>query len=218
MNPKTKLYALWAVAAGVGLFAAAPYASLNPNASRVELHPSFPPFYALLTVHIASALVALLIGPLQGLERLRGRYPTMHRFMGRVYAVSIAVSALISLVLAFHIESFTKALAFLVLSLLWLFTCWRGVAAARSKQFQAHRLWMMRSYAITCVAVTARLLVPACLLVYAAMHGFTLTGGREYVVAQILEVNIWVGLVVNLAVAEWVIARNRTKGKDAAAD
>jgi hypothetical protein len=116
------------------------------------------------------------------------------------------VSGLLGLVLMFFTENFTKALAFLTLSLLWLFTSWKGFRMAVKGRFKEHRMWMIRSYAMTLVAISARVIVPICILLYLGLHGFQLpNGGREQMVADILEVNIWIGLILNVIVVEWML-------------
>jgi hypothetical protein len=119
--------------------------------------------------------------------------------------VPVASSTLHFSLLVAHI-----GFAFLVLSLLWIFTCWKGYRAAVRKRFGEHREWMIRSFGITLVAVSARLMVPVLLLTYFILHGFSLQGGREVIVEEALNVNIWVGIIVNLMIVEWVILKRGT--------
>ncbi|UKS25809.1 DUF2306 domain-containing protein [Paenibacillus sp. HWE-109] len=193
---------------GVAMAAVFPYLSLDPARSRVTLDASFSLHYTVLVVHIGFALVALISGLFQFHQRFRVRYPQWHRALGRIYVASIMLSGLLGLVMTLYIDSFTKAMAFLTLSLLWLVTTWKAFRFAVNKQFREHRIWMIRSYAVTLVATSARLIVPICILLYLAMHGFHLpAGGREQMVAEILEVNIWIGLLVNLIVVEWFLLK-----------
>lgn len=199
------------VAVGVGIFASAPYFTLDPAKSRVELNPSFSLHYSFLAAHIILALTALIAGMFQFIERVRIRSPQLHRAAGRVYVVCVFLSGSLGLIISVYIESFTKVTAFLTLSLLWLFTSWKGYRTAVLRRFQDHRVWMLRSYAITLVAVTARLIVPVCILLYLSLHGFRLPGGREAMVEAILETNIWIGLAINLVLVEWIVVK-RWKG------
>lgn len=155
-------------------------------------------------------MVALVSGLFQFHEGFRTRYSSWHRVLGRVYVISVILGGLLGLIMTFYMENFTKAMAFLTLSLLWLFTSWKGFRFAVKRQFYEHRIWMIRSYAITLVATSARLIVPICILLYIAMHGFHLSaGGRGQMVADILEINIWTGLLINLIVVEWLLLRPR---------
>ncbi|RTE04372.1 DUF2306 domain-containing protein [Paenibacillus whitsoniae] len=203
MNRKLTLTAVCIILA-VAAVAIFPYLSLNPDSSRTSLTPNFPLHYPLLVLHIATALLALLSGLVQLSAHYRAKYPKRHRVLGRVYVISIFISGLLGLVLAFYAETYTKALAFLALSLLWLWTTWQGYRYAVRGNLVQHRRWMVRSYAITLVAITARLVVPLCILFYLIFHGFHLPeGGRERMVAEILNVNIWLGLLINVIIVEW---------------
>ncbi|MGO4268343.1 DUF2306 domain-containing protein [Paenibacillus sp. TAF58] len=198
---------------GVAIAAIYPYATLNPADSRVKLNTAFSLHYTVLVLHIGFAFIALVSGLFQFHRRFRNNYPAWHRALGRVYVVSVTIGGLLGLVMTLYIESFTKAMAFVALSLLWLLTTWKGFRYAVKKQIDEHRVWMIRSYAITLVATSARLVVPICILLYLAMQGFDLpAGGREQMVADILEINIWVGLLINLIGVEWFLLR-ASKGK-----
>lgn len=193
---------------GVAIAAIFPYVTLHPANSRIALNGSFPLHYTVLMIHIATAFVALVSGLFQFHSALRTKYPARHRALGRIYVYSVMLSGLLGLVLTFYADSFTKALAFLALSLLWLLTTWKGFRYAVKGQMTEHRSWMIRSYAVTLVATTARVIVPVCILLYLAFHGFQLpSGGREQMIAEILDVNVWIGLLVNLLVVEWIILR-----------
>jgi uncharacterized membrane protein len=133
--------------------------------------------------------------------------PKVHRYLGRVYVISVFISAILALTVSFNIENLTKATSFLVLSFTWLVTCWKGYRTARRKRFYEHRKWMIRSFAVTLVAVSGRLVVPVLLLFYYTLNGFSLPGGREQMIEEVLNVNICVGLVVNFMIVEWLILK-----------
>ncbi|WP_244440951.1 DUF2306 domain-containing protein [Neobacillus jeddahensis] len=184
----------------------APYLTFDPGNSRVSMTPSSLQF-PLLVAHIGTACVALISGFFQFLESIRIKAPKLHRNLGRVYVGSVFLSGGIALVYLFYVDNFSKAISFLVLAMIWIYTCWKGYRTALKKRFAEHRKWMIRSFAVTLVAVSARLLVPFLLLAYAALHRFSLPGGRMMMVEEVLNVNIWVGLLVNFIVVEWKILK-----------
>ena len=60
------------------------------------------------------------------------------------------------------------------------------------------------------VAVSGRILVPVLLLTYYVLNGFSLPGGREKMVEEVLNVNIWAGLLLNFIIVEWMIFKSNT--------
>lgn len=75
----------------------------------------------------------------------------------------------------------------------------------RQRKVQAHRIWITRSYAMTLVAASARVITPILILLYIAAHGVPEGGNVRLIVDRLLEVNIWVGLVINFFVTEWIL-------------
>ncbi|HET7578982.1 MAG TPA: DUF2306 domain-containing protein [Bacillales bacterium] len=185
-----------------------PYLTLDPGNSRVEI-TSVQIQYPALVLHIILAFIALLTGFLQFVNRIRREIPRFHRYIGRVYVVSVFTSGLLAFVVTYYAEDFTKALAFFVLAVLWILTTWKAYRKAVNRNFSEHRIWMIRSFGITLVAVSARMLVPVLLLGYAAFHHYSLPGRRMQMVEEVLKVNIWVGIALNIAIVEWVILSRR---------
>jgi len=205
-----RMFVILSLAAAV--FAVYPYFTLDPDRSRVALTASFY-HYPLLLVHIFSSFLALAVGWLQFLPKLRTKRPRIHRTIGRFYLGFVAVGGVTGFAVGMFTESYNRQMAFLTLVVLWLFTAWKGYRAARRQNFDAHGVWMTRNYAVTLLAASARILTPVCILIYMAGHGGESIGGIETLLKQVLEVNIWLGLVVNLVVTEWTIVNRRSSGK-----
>lgn len=114
-----------------------------------------------LMVHVAGAATALLIGPTQFSSRLRIRFATVHRWIGRVYVVSCLVGGAAGFVLALGASTGPiSTIGFGTLAILWMVTtslAWRRAIQGR---FVEHRAWMIRSFALTFAAVTLRLYLP----------------------------------------------------------
>jgi hypothetical protein len=207
MNPKKSWWLLVLVSLGVIIPFMAPYLTFDPAKSRIPITSTTIQFPVLLA-HIVFAFIALISGFFQFIDRIRIHRPIIHRCLGRIYVSSVFISGLLALIVIFYIENFAKATSFLALSLTWLFTCWKGYRSALRKNFTEHRIWMIRSFGITLVAVSGRVLVPVLLLTYYIFNGFSLPGGREKMVEEVLNVNIWVGLIVNFIIVEWMIVRS----------
>ncbi|WP_314589991.1 DUF2306 domain-containing protein [Paenibacillus terrigena] len=195
---------------GAAGFAIAPYVLFDPEQSRVSLNHSFYLHYPLLLVHIFASLFALIVGWVQFLPGLRARRPHVHRIIGRSYLAFVAIGSVTGLIVGMYTSSHIRQMAFLILVVLWLFTGWQGYRSARHRKFEAHGVWMTRNYAMTLVAASARIVTPVCILIYLAGHRGVPFQGVEPILNQVLEVNIWVGLVINIVISEWVII-NRFK-------
>lgn len=118
-----------------------------------------------LAIHVAGATLALLVGPFQFMRRIRQRRPALHRWMGRLYAVGCIVGGIAGLVLAFGASSGPITTAgFGLLAAVWLATTSQAWRTAVQRRFVDHRAWMIRSFALTCAAVTLRIYVPLLLI------------------------------------------------------
>jgi hypothetical protein len=93
-------------------------------------------------------------------------------------------------------------------AVLWLITGGLAYRAARRRDFTAHRDWMTRNYALTFLAVTARILVPLLLLVQLPFRGAD-PGSMGELATSMIPIGQTMGWVVNLVVVESVIRRRR---------
>lgn len=142
-------------------------------------------------VHIAAASFALALGAVQMIKAIRAKMLSAHRWIGRTYALSVALGGISGLWIAFNIDNWLALIGFSLLALLWLFTTTKAVLFARAKQISQHRKWMIYSFALTFAAVTLRLQLAV----------FTFGFGLQYdVVDMILAWSCW---VPNIAFALW---------------
>ena len=114
-----------------------------------------------LDVHVVGAATALLIGPFQFLPGLRARHRWLHRWTGRTYVVACLVGGVGGLVMAAGSTAGPIATAgFGGLGVMWIIANIQGWRLAMARRFDAHRSWMIRSFALTLAAVTLRLYLP----------------------------------------------------------
>ena len=147
-----------------------------------------------LYAHIGLAPVALALLPLQFWSRLRVRKPGLHRWLGRLYGISILISGVAGAVLALTTaEGGIAASGFLLLSLVWLGSTARAVWLAMQRRIAEHRVWMIRSAALTLAAVTLRIQLP----IGIATVGFEVS----------YPLIAWACWVPNLLLAEWWLRR-----------
>jgi uncharacterized membrane protein len=155
-------------------------------------------------LHLALAALTLPAGALQFHSRLRARFMSAHRVIGRVYVVAVLASALGGLALAFVSEGGLVAhFGFGMLAVLWIATTSMAFLRIRAGDVAAHRDWMTRSYALTLAAVTLRILIP---LSFMARIPFE----------QSYPAISWLCWIPNLFVAEWLISRSHRSPAPAA--
>lgn len=152
-----------------------------------------------LYAHLVLGALALLIGPFQFSEKLRGSRKNLHRWMGRSYVVFCLTSGVAGFFMALGSTKLDARLGFAVLALVWIYTTSQAYKKARLQDFSAHKDWMIRSYALTCAAITLRLLLPAQLI-----------AGVPFEIAY--TIISWACWVPNLMLAEWIVRRDVVRG------
>ena len=119
----------------------------------------FWPRASLLFPHVASGLLAILIGPLQFWSGMRRKYMRVHWIAGRVYVVTVLAGSMAALGLAATIDNGSAySLGLAGLAVAWLTTTAMAFIAIRRKNVEQHKQWMIRSYVVTFAFVTFRLL------------------------------------------------------------
>lgn len=142
-----------------------------------------------LTLHVAAAGTALLVGVFQLLPAVRARR-SVHRVLGRIYAAACVLGGAAGFMLALGTTAGpVAAWGFGVLAPLWIFTTVQGVRAARARRPDLHRRWMIRSFALTFAAVTLRIYLPLGMI-----------AGLDF--KQIYVLTAWISWAPNLLLAE----------------
>ncbi|ABF41269.1 hypothetical protein Acid345_2268 [Candidatus Koribacter versatilis Ellin345] len=151
-----------------------------------------------LRLHIAGGIGALLIGPWQFSTKLRARALNWHRWLGRIYLLSVALGSIAGFAMALvSKEGIATHWGFGVLAVLWFFTGLRAYLTIRSRDVRAHRRWMIRNFALSLAAVSLRNYLPLMLF------GFHWSFHVAFIVVA------WLCWIPNLLIAEWIIQRTR---------
>ena len=144
-------------------------------------------------LHLAGSAIALAIGPFQLNSRLRNRFLSIHRWMGRSYVVAVLLGGLAAFALATMAQTGLPArVGFGLLAVLWLTSTAVAYRHIRARSQPAHRRWMIRSYALTFAAVTLRIYLPL-----SQAYGIPFEPAYQTIA--------WLCWVPNLIVAEWFI-------------
>lgn len=157
------------------------------------------PWVYVLYAHIVTATFALVVGPFQLFLKPKEGRRRWHRRLGYGYVLSITVSGIVNVYLSlFATGGWISGLGFISLDVLWVGTTLIAVRKMIGKDVQAHKEWMLRSYALTFSAVTLRIfLAPLAILL----------GDFE----AAFRVVAWLCWIPNLLVIEAVIARMRVR-------
>ncbi|MFD2262925.1 DUF2306 domain-containing protein [Lacibacterium aquatile] len=114
-----------------------------------------------LAIHAGAAAVALLVAPFQLLSRMRQQHPTWHRITGRVYVAGCLIGGATGFILALGASTgLPSTLGFGLLAIAWIYTTTQGWMSAVRRDIVSHRAWMIRSFALTCAAITLRVYLP----------------------------------------------------------
>jgi uncharacterized membrane protein len=209
---------LWIALSSLAIvaFAVGPYltGSLTQLAgAKVGLAVNYAHRAALVQVafylHVLSGGVALALGPVQFLARLRQRRPALHRATGRVYLVAVAVAGFAGLAIApVNRAGFDGFFGFGTLAALWLYTALRAYRTARGGDFAAHQAWIIRNFALTYAAVTLRAWTGLLIGVQVPfLHGTFTPAMADQLFANAYLAVPFLCWVPNIVVAEWLVRR-----------
>ncbi|HZU17826.1 MAG TPA: DUF2306 domain-containing protein [Candidatus Dormibacteraeota bacterium] len=181
------------MAVGLALYSAR-YFSLNSSLFLPAQKAVYLAHLGPLLLHVGGGVVALALGPWQFARRIRSRHPRVHRWTGRIYLTAALTAGAGGLLLApLSLGGPLAHGGFAALAILMLLTTARAYLAIRRGQIAVHRAWMTRSYALIFTAVTFRTWLGLAFL------------GLPY--AQVYAVGAWVSWLINLYLAELLIAR-----------
>src|SRR5687768_3611631 len=102
-----------------------------------------------LAIHVAGAATALLVGMFQFLPAVRRRR-SVHRWLGRTYAVGCIVGGLAGLRLAMGTTAGMFAgVGFGLLAVCWIYATVQAWRLAPERRSDGQRAWMIRSFPLT---------------------------------------------------------------------
>ena len=156
----------------------------------------------MISLHLVPGMIFLALGPLQFISDIRARWPTFHRWSGRVVIVSGLVTAVTAVAMNMvfpPVGGLFKSLAVYIFSVAQIVTLVVALRAILRRDIARHRAWMIRAFAIGLSVSTMRVFFIPVFFLYGIPNDFTIALG------------MWVGFVVNICVAEWILWRERVK-------
>lgn len=141
---------------------------------------------ALVYAHFIGGGLALSLGAIQLWSKRPSR---LHRWLGRTYCVCVLIGAIGGGYLSFysHLGAIT-GLGFFIADVLWIYTTFIALRFAMNRQFDAHRRWILRSFALSCAAISLRILLPLLSLVFSFETSYALVA--------------WLSWSINLVIVE----------------
>lgn len=155
-------------------------------------------FYKLaFFTHVYTAIFVIPAGFTQFSAYIRGDFPVIHKYVGRVYAFVVIFLAGPS---GFYIGVFanggiTAQISFCLLAILWIYFTVLAVIKVKQGNIKSHREFLIRSFALTLSAITLRAWKYLIVFVFEP---------RPMDVYQIVA---WLGWIPNLIIAEIIIRK-----------
>jgi uncharacterized membrane protein len=112
----------------------------------------------LLVPHGLAGVIVLCLGASQFSTRLRQRFARVHRMLGRCYVIGVAIAAPMAVYITMLHNALPTRIAIITQASLWLLTTAVAFYCIRRRNYQQHRQWMIRSYAITLIFLTDRVI------------------------------------------------------------
>ena len=101
--------------------------------------------------HFAAGSIILMLGSIQLINRVRLKYPSVHRWLGRLYVLASLVTAIGGLAFIFTkgtIGGTVMDIGFTGYGVLTFLAALATIYYARQRDFDRHRAWAIRLYAL----------------------------------------------------------------------
>jgi uncharacterized membrane protein len=190
-------WVIMVVASVAAVVYASQYLTFDPDVYFPQQREPYLQHEFALGVHVLSGILALLIGPLQFVRRLRRRFVRVHRFMGATYVASATALGVSGLILApTAYTGLVASAGFTVLDLAMLFTTLTAVRMIVAGRHGEHRRWMIRSFSLIMAGVMLRVWSP----LYSVAAGVGLV---DFSFETAYAAIAWLCWVPNLMFAIW---------------
>ncbi|MFC4586709.1 DUF2306 domain-containing protein [Sphaerisporangium corydalis] len=171
------------------------YYQINPyipeKTAPLPPHDGFAMYYPLLVVHIVSGTLAILSACFQVWPAMRKRFPRFHRVSGRVYVIGAVVGGVAGLILVRFAPPIGQ-IGVTLSTTLWIATTVAAFVAARRRNWELHRRFMLYSFALVMNNLWG---------VFIVNVGMALKLDINF--TYYLEAARWIGWVANLMLVQW---------------
>jgi uncharacterized membrane protein len=112
-----------------------------------------------VATHIFSAVIVILAGGLQVIPQVRNRFPTFHRWNGRLYVVTafaISLAGLYMLLVRGSVGDLPQHLGSGLMAALIMLCAAMAIRYAMARDFKTHRRWALRLYLVVSASLFIR--------------------------------------------------------------
>jgi hypothetical protein len=174
-----------------------PYFGFSKNFSFIQERAILflKPIYSIsFYIHIFAGMFCIGCALLQFSSAILKKRKAIHIWSGRIYVlVVLLLGAPTGMYMSFFAKgSNAEKGLFMFMAIAWFFFTLKGFTTILQKNVLAHKNWMIRSYAMALTAVTFR-------IYYLILYVYNVELTLNY------EVSLWISVVGNLLVAEWLI-------------
>ena len=147
-------------------------------------------------IHITAGALCIGTALIQFSRYILKKSKAIHRVSGKIYvAVVLFLGAPTGLYMAFFAKgSFWERALFMFMASWWFITTLNGLMTIHKRNVIAHKIWMMRSYAMAMTAVTFR-------VYYIFLYMM------DWQLLENYQLSLWVSVVGNMLITEWIIYR-----------
>ena len=176
-----------------------PYFSFSQNFSFIEERAILflkPVYKYSFYIHIFAGMFCITAALTQFSSYLLKKRKKIHIWMGKIYVMVVLIlGAPTGLYMSFFAKgSFWERILFMFMALFWFFSTMKGLQTIQQKNVLAHKNWMIRSYSMAMTAVTFR-------VYHILFYYYGVNHLHNY------EISLWISVMGNMLVAEYLIFR-----------
>ncbi|MBV9215029.1 MAG: DUF2306 domain-containing protein [Acidobacteria bacterium] len=154
-------------------------------------------------VHVYMSIWVLLAGFTQFSNKIRTSYPKWHRALGYFYAVDVVlITGPAGFIMGFYANGGVPSkISFVILAIGWITFTVLAVLKAKEGDYNGHRDFMIRSYALTLSALTLR------------AWKWGINNSFDLHPMDVYRAVAWLGWVPNILLAEFIIWRYKYEAR-----
>ncbi|EWS71847.1 membrane protein (macronuclear) [Tetrahymena thermophila SB210] len=156
-------------------------------------------------IHFITGPIVLILGIFQFSVSMRKKYPTLHCWLGRIYVLSLLISSgSVFAIYQYSAYGTVVQVSLLILNIIWLLSVLVALFFILvKKNITLHQYWMTRNYALTCSAITLR-------IIFGVLWGILGDQGTAYqiAVASCYIINIIIGEIIIYQYKKYQIQQN----------